>query len=81
MNLPQARQQIAADIAARIAQHQTAIANAAANGTFTQPNPPLNLLADGIRGSIIRWAEQFPWWIARMSSPSCRRFAPSRHLF
>ena len=47
MSLPQSRQQIAADIAARTAQHQTAIANAMAGGVFSQPNRPLNLLADG----------------------------------
>jgi hypothetical protein len=46
-SLPQARQKIMSDIAARTAQHQAAIAAATASGVFSQPNAPLNLLADG----------------------------------
>jgi hypothetical protein len=47
MTLPQAHQQIAADLAQRTAQHQAAMASAIASGVFARPNPPLNLLADG----------------------------------
>lgn len=47
MSLPQAHRQIAADRAARIAQHQMEFASALANGVLGQPNSPLNLLADG----------------------------------
>ena len=47
MSLPQARQQILADIAVRTAQHQQAIASALAGGLLGKPNSPLNLLADG----------------------------------
>ncbi len=45
--LAPARQIIAAEIALRTMHHQTAIAAADARGVFSQPNAPLNLLADG----------------------------------
>lgn len=47
MSLPQARQQIIADRAARAAAHQQAIHTAAIAGLLGKPNSPLNLLADG----------------------------------
>ena len=47
MSLPQAQQQIASDLAARTAQHQTAIASALSSGVLGKPGSPLNLLADG----------------------------------
>jgi hypothetical protein len=47
MSLPQARQQINADLGARAAQHQQAVATAVRSGLLGQPNSPLNLLADG----------------------------------
>jgi hypothetical protein len=47
MSLPQARQQIIADLAMREAQHQAAIAGALSTGSLGQPGSPLNLLADG----------------------------------
>jgi hypothetical protein len=47
MSLPQAQQQIAADIAARTARHQADIAQAITSGTLGQPGSPLNLLTDG----------------------------------
>ncbi|MBU6410625.1 MAG: hypothetical protein KGR98_09575, partial [Verrucomicrobia bacterium] len=47
MPLPQARQQIIADLAQRTLRHQEDIQNALFSGSLGQPGSPLNLLADG----------------------------------